>query len=131
MCALCVGCESAPTASPGVGGTGGGASSRALQGNPSVPGPAAKGDVRVHAVQRIEGAGQNSVNATVSLRNSGQGSETVTVTVMWLTADGKQSDPARASRKTITLAPRQAEEVVFEGAPGTRDFKVSLTSPGG
>ncbi len=95
-----------------------------------MPGPAVTGDVRVHAVQRIEGASQNSVNAAVSLRNSGQDSETVTVTVMWLTADGKQSDAAKASRKTITLAPRQAQEVVFEGAPGTRDFKVSLSYPG-
>lgn len=85
----------------------------------------------MHAVQRIESARQDAVNAAVSLRNGGPDTKTVTVTVVWLNGDGAAMSPPNVSRKTVTLAPKQAEEVVFEGAPGTRDFKVNLTYPGG
>lgn len=125
---LWLGCESAPTVNPGVTGRD---SERTLQRGPAGTSSASAGDVRVHAVQRIEAADKDAVNAAVSIRNTGRSAETVTVVVAWVTADGASADPANVSRMTITLAPKEAREVVFEGAPGTRDFKLSLAYPGG
>jgi len=92
----------------------------------------AQSDVRIEAVQRIDSDSGDAVTGIVTVRNVSGAPRTVSLGVTWIAlpdaADGAGSG---VSRETLTLAPRESRDVIFRGEPGTRDFKVAMSSAAG
>lgn len=87
--------------------------------------------IRVHSIQRLASGADESLTATVSVRNVGAAARTVTVSVAWIPRGGSASLPEPVSRETVVLNPQETRLLTFVGGPNARDFKVSLTYPGG
>ena len=123
---LLVGCASAPTVSDKSD------SSRAALAGDGVSRSPAPSDVRIEAVQRIDSDSGDAVTGIVTVRNVSGAPRTVSLGVTWIAlpdaADGAGSG---VSRETLTLAPRESRDVIFRGEPGTRDFKVAMSSTAG
>lgn len=86
--------------------------------------------IRVHSIQRLASGADESLTATVSVRNVGAAARTVTVSVAWIPRRGSASLPEPVSRETVVLNPQETRLLTFVGGPDARDFKVSLTYPG-
>ena len=123
---LLVGCASAPTVSANSD------SSRTALAGSGVSRSPAPSDVRIEAVQRIDSDSGDAVTGIVTVRNVSGAPRTVSLGVTWIAlpdaADGAGSG---VSRETLTLAPRESRDVIFRGEPGTRDFKVAMSSTAG
>ena len=120
------GCASTQAVSDGL------RSGAAVGANPTAEQSPATSGIRIEAVQRVDSETGDTVTGIVTLRNVSGAQRTVSLGITWVTVrDAGSGDAAAVSRETLTLAPRECREVVFQGEPGARDFKVSLTSPGG
>jgi hypothetical protein len=84
----------------------------------------------VYSVQRRESDGRDAVNAAISIKNVGDNTRTVIVTIAWMGAQSQPSEAAEGTTETVTLRPQESRELTFTGAPGARDFKVNLAYPG-
>jgi len=93
--------------------------------------PAPSDGIRIHSIQRMADGDQDSVTASVSIRNVSNGPRTVNVVIIWLGQDGVAIEPEAGTGETVTLLPQESREVTFVGVPGARDFKVSLAHPNG
>lgn len=86
--------------------------------------------IRVHSIQRLASGDEDALTATVSIRNVGTTTRTVTVVVSWLARDRSQIASNPETRETITIGPQETRQMTFTGSPEARDFKVSLAYPG-
>jgi len=93
--------------------------------------PAPSDGIRIHSIQRVADGDQDSVTASVSIRNVSDGPRTVRVSIVWLGRNGAAAEPAAGTGETVTLLPQESRELTFHGVPGARDFKVSLAYPNG
>jgi hypothetical protein len=84
----------------------------------------------VYSVQRLESDGRDAVNAAISIKNVGDNTRTVIVTIAWMGPQSQPSEAAEGTTETVTLRPQESRDLMFTGAPGARDFKVNLTYPG-
>lgn len=87
--------------------------------------------IRVHSIQRLASGDNDALTATVSVRNVGPTVRRVTVAVAWLSRSGTPIASEPVSRETIVLDPHETRQLTFVGGADARDFKVSLTYPGG
>lgn len=83
-------------------------------------------DVRIDSIQRLDSEDGQAVSGVVIVRNASDAQHTVTVSVTWLNGTGKPSAPDSVSAQSVTLASGESRALRFEGAPGSRDFKVAL-----
>lgn len=83
-------------------------------------------DVRVESIQRVDSDDGKSVAGVVTVRNLSDVRHTVRVSVIWTDGTGKPLAPGGTTAQSVTLASGEFREVRFDGAPGSRDFKVAL-----
>ena len=120
---LLVGCASAPTVSAS---SDPGRAARAGDDALSAPAPS---EVRIEVIQRIDSDSGDAVTGIVTVRNVSSAPRTVSLGVTWIALpDAASSAGTGVSRETLTLGPRESREVIFRGEPGTRDFKVAMSS---
>ena len=93
----------------------------------SKPAPSSSaGHVRVDSIQRLDGEDGKAVSGVVTVRNISDEARTVRVSVSWINGTGKPIGPDAVSAQSVTLASGESRELRFDGAPGSRDFKVAL-----
>jgi hypothetical protein len=83
-------------------------------------------DVRVDSIQRFDGDDGKAVSGIVTVRNIADTPRTVRVSVSWINAAGEPVGPEAVSTQSATLAPGESRELRFDGATGSRDFKVAV-----
>jgi hypothetical protein len=89
----------------------------------------APSEVRIEAIQRIDSDSGDAVTGIVTVRNVSGAPRTVSLGVTWIALpDAANGAGTGVSRETLTLGPRESREVIFRGEPGTRDFKVAMSS---